>query len=179
MTRWSQAARMLAARFALIGGVVFAAAAMLVLSDAAFSLFSQFPRASIRAAAVSLALAGMAAGGLALAYYLLRELSSQSRKRGLSLPPWLAETVAVLRQLHPLLGIAAFSLLLLHVYLMLSGWRGGLLHPRLLSGAAAFLLLTALALTGLRLRRLPGWRRGRAVHRWLAAAFITCFFIHV
>ncbi|MDF2502158.1 MAG: hypothetical protein K0Q77_2872 [Anaerosporomusa subterranea] len=172
----------LSAQFAIIGTIVFALTVAIIFFDVQFAFLSQFPRPTVRSVAKTVAKIAIVASFLAVAYYLLREMYLQARKRKLALSAvsdaFVKACISGLRYLHPLFGVCALSLLLVHAYIMFSGWRGPIAHPRVYSGVAALLFISALAILGLKLRQLPAQRMCRSLHRYLAAGFILSYVVH-
>lgn len=172
----------LSAQFARIGVVLFVLALAVIVIDVQFAFLGQFPRLTVRSAGKTAAKIGIIASFLAVAYYLLREMYVQAKKRKLALSAvidtMVKACISSLRYLHSLLGVCALSLLLVHAYIMLSGWRGPIVHPRVYSGLAALVFIGALAILGLKLRALPTQRTFRSLHRYLAAGFILSYVVH-
>jgi hypothetical protein len=119
---------------------------------------------------------------LALGYYLLREAYVASLKRKIPMPselvPYVKTGISILRFLHPVAGVLAISLAIMHGYIMWVIW-GGLSRGLVL--ASGFLtLLAALILGGL------GWgiqRRQASVffrqkHKMIAFLALIFYVFH-
>ena len=118
-------------------------------------------------------------GGACLAYYLLRELFVRCKRNAWQLPIWLESfwknVLKVLRLLHPLLGILAFYLVLLHGSLLL--WAGAYLRSvRMVSGLTEGVLVFVLLISGGLLVRRAQLRKW---HRFIAAAILLLFLVHL
>ncbi len=118
-------------------------------------------------------------GGACFAYYLLREGLVRGKRNHWNLSGTVESAwkrgLKLLRLLHPMLGILAFYLVLLHGGLLL--WAGtSLRSSRMVSGLAEGGLAVLLLLTGLWLTRQTALRRW---HRSFAWIMLLLFLLHV
>lgn len=118
----------------------------------------------------------------AILYYLAREAFVTARANKLKIPSWLeskaVQLISWLRLMHPLFGLLALSLVLMHGYIMWWVWAAGNYNLAVLSGLAAAVLLGFLALVGALIRLLPKRISLRLLHRLGGYGFVVALVVH-
>ncbi len=117
--------------------------------------------------------------GVCLFYYILREAFVKLKQGGnalsASMDSLLKRALKVLRLLHPLSGILAFYLVLLHGALMVAA-NVSLRTSRMLFGLIAGAVMLLLLVTGSSITKS---RQFRQYHRLLAGIGVVCFLLHL
>ena len=118
---------------------------------------------------------------LAILYYGLREGYAQIRKRPISLPDLAGEGLRTLIRLtrltHPLIGVIALCLTVLHGYLIFFVWGYGI-GAEVVSGLAALAVLAPVAITGWMVYHSPQTRWARIGHRYAGLLFFGLYLVH-
>lgn len=140
------------------------------------------PARLVRGVAGSIGEAAFFLGFVATLYYGMRDVFATARKLHAPIPAWLDSPVKywimVLRLMHPLLGVAVFSVVLLHGYVMWRILAAGKFSFAIETGLSAAAILVLVAFSGLFIRWMPKLTKLRYVHRLVGILFTLAFVVH-
>lgn len=170
-------------KFYLLASLCVTAVAAFILIDPQLQWLGQaIPFVRIDKIGKRIGKAAYLLGFVAIFYYVIRESFVMARKMKAPIPARLdAATktlIAVLRLSHPLLGVLAFSLGLLHGYVMWKVWTAATFDFAMNTGLVAVASLVIVSFSGLLIRWMPKLIKLRYLHRLVGILFVLSFVFH-
>jgi|GEM_PF-2197318 len=161
---------------------MYTAFVMLVLIDINYGLFSQMELRSTVGIGKRAGSMALLVGGIACLYYALREAYVLSKRKNISFPAGLEnsikKSIQIFRHIHPLCGVLVFLLVLGHAYML---WyvAGKIASPAIYSGSFALLSLGLVTAMGMYIVHRPKYLQMRKYHKILTCVLIIFVMIHL